>query len=492
VRLFGVTITGNLECDNGQFINPGDQALSLEGARTGAVYLRNCFTAEGEVWLFGATIAGNLECDNGQFINPRRQAPHDQALNLEDARTGAILLRNGFRAEGGVRLSGATIAGNLECDNGEFINPPGQALNLEGARTGAVLLRNGFRAEGEVYLRNATIGGDLDCNNGHFINSKPVGLAINAELANVQGSVRLDDFEADGSVSFQEARIDHEFILYGATWHENDACLNLTAAKVKTLLNRRPKLKNQLSLLKNHLFLHGLTFDELGADADQTAEGQIEWINLQPSNRFWSQPYEQMAKVFREMGLQEEAVKVMIRKNYDHGVHPLRFKEVLWYGIFGPRIDFGYRPLNALYLSLLVILLGYFLFKSGAHSGILIPTKSDAYDTKEKLSELYPKFNAFVYSLETFVPLVKLGISEFWAPNANRGTELHLLHKLTLLPVRLALQLVCGKRLTALRIHEPTPLRVGSLLRCYLWIHIIAGWILTTLWVGGFTGLLKT
>jgi hypothetical protein len=32
----------------------------------------------------------------------------------------------------------------------------------------------------------------------------------------------------------------------------------------------------------------------------------------------------------------------------------------------------------------------------------------------------------------------------------------------------------------------------GAVLRWYFWIHIIAGWVLTTLWVGGLTGLLKT
>src|SRR5262249_39511928 len=154
---------------------------------------------------------------------------------------------------------------------------------------GAVHLRKGFRAEGVVYLRNATVGGDLDCDNGHFINSNPVELAINAELANIQGSVRLDEgFKADGSVSFQEARINHEFSLTDAMWHEN-ARLNLIAAKVRTLLNT----KNSWPRRKN-LLLHGLTFDELGARADLNAKVQIDWIKRQPSNPFRSQPYEQM------------------------------------------------------------------------------------------------------------------------------------------------------------------------------------------------------
>jgi hypothetical protein len=87
-----------------------------------------------------------------------------------------------------------------------------------------------------------------------------------------------------------------------------------------------------------------------------------------------------------------------------------------------------------------------------------------------RVSEDYPKFNPFVYSVETFVPLVKLGIGEKWTPNANRGAPLNV-GTLGLLGF---------------------PRTWGSLLRYYLWFHIIAGWVLTTLWVGGLTGLAKT
>ena len=70
------------------------------------------------------------------------------------------------------------------------------------------------------------------------------------------------------------------------------------------------------------------------------------------------------------------------------------------------------------------------------------------------MAETYPKFNAFVYSLESFVPLIKLDQSANWAPNANRAW--------------------------------------GRFLRYYLYLHITAGWVLTTLWVGAVTGLVKS
>jgi hypothetical protein len=298
----------------------------------------------------------------------------------------------------------------------------------------------------------------------YFMNSKPGGLTISAELANVRGSVRLvNGFEADGIVSFQEARIDHEFILKDVKWHEN-ASLNLTAAKVKTLLNPEsgwPKLKD-------HLYLHGLTFDELGAgaNADLTANRQIDWINLQPANPFRSQPYEQMAKVFRDMGLQEEAVNVMIAKNRDAG--PRDPSNWFWYYVFGRFISYGYNPWPALLVSVFIVTLGTFLFELGYESEIIVPTSDNAYRLgargRQRLKETYPKFNALIYSMETFVPLVKLAVEQYWIPSADRGGTIR-----------------AGNQ----------AFTWGGLLRCYLWFHIIAGWILTTLWVGGFTGLLK-
>jgi hypothetical protein len=69
--------------------------------------------------------------------------------------------------------------------------------------------------------------------------------------------------------------------------------------------------------------------------------------------------------------------------------------------------------------------------------------------------------------METFVPLVKLGLADKWTPNASRGT---------VLPVP-------GSYFAR---------KYGGLLRDYLWLHIIAGWLLTTAWVAGLSGLAKT
>jgi hypothetical protein len=437
-------------------------------------------------------VSGSLECDGGQFHNPGAIA-----LNAEGAKTGPVLLRYGFKAEGTVLLHGAKIAGNLECDKGTFLSDnEAQSMGTKYAIDGddidvdgGVYLRSGFRAAGVVWLRGAKIGGSLECSGGHFF--KPVGLAINAMLANIQGSVSLDEyrddhFEANGWLVFRGSQIGHDFKLANVGSPET-LILDLRFAKVKTLENRANSWPPQ-----DNLLLHGFVFDELSTEAAWDAETQINWIHLQSRDRFFSQPYEQMASVFRSMGRQEEAVKVMIEKNKAAGpgaiardwsviVKDVQAKslgywwkaletalqglwDLFWYNFFGPFIGYGYRPWRALLLSLIIITIGRFLFKKGYVAKILIPTEDNV--SRPRLRGTYPRFNAWIYSLETFIPLVKLGVGEYWRPNANGGARL--------------------------RIGKPLPVKMGGLLRVYLWFHIIAGWVLTTLWVGGFTGLLKT
>jgi hypothetical protein len=164
------------------------------------------------------------------------------------------------------------------------------------------------------------------------------------------------------------------------------------------------------------------------------------------------------------MGDDEKAKKVLISENQEQArAVPLRvnrFGDWIWYRLIGPIIDYGYRPWRAFWISIVMILVGWVLFWRGLSKGLITPTEGDkAYvlvDGRHELSDFYPQFNSFIYSLETFVPLLKLGLSDYWLPNAKVGGPW------------------------------------GSCLRWYLWTHIIAGWFFTTLWLGGMAGLVKT
>ena len=74
--------------------------------------------------------------------------------------SGSVLLRDGFVAEGEIRLIGAHIGGELDCENGKFLNPGKMAIAADGIKVdGNVCLRGEFSAKGEVRISTAHIGG---------------------------------------------------------------------------------------------------------------------------------------------------------------------------------------------------------------------------------------------------------------------------------------------------------------------------------------------
>ena len=180
------------------------QGFNASGLTTkGGVHLRNGFSAEGEVRLLGANVGGNLSCGGGKFHNPKGKALSADGLTTK----GGVNLRDGFSAEGEVRLLSANVGGDLSCEGGKFHNLEGKALNADGITTkGSVNLRGGFSAEGEVRLLGANIGGGLDCTGGKFHN--PNGGALTADSMTTKGGVNLcEGFSAEGEVRMPAANI---------------------------------------------------------------------------------------------------------------------------------------------------------------------------------------------------------------------------------------------------------------------------------------------
>jgi sRNA-binding regulator protein Hfq len=437
-------------------LNTHTKGINATGAKIeNDVFFRNGFRAEGEVNLVGATIGGNVSCIGAQFINVGGVALNAHMLKVE----GTFFLRDGFKAQGEVNLVGATIGKTVECDGGQMINPAANALNADRLKVeGGVFLRSGFKAEGEVRLLGARIGGDLDCEGGQMVN--PNGKALNADGLKVEGSVFLRKrFNATGKVRFVNAIVGRYFV-----WREiptnSDAILDLRSAKVGTLLDEKKSWPG-----RDKLLLHGFVYDEIGHDAPTDADSRIQWLHLQPAGQFLPQPYEQLASVLRKAGHDEDAREVLIEKNRDRAQRTKWYELVRWwYTLLDITVGYGYRPWRAFGWSLGIICLGWICFCAGYNADLMMRTK-------EGPSENFPEFSAALYSFETFVPLTKLQIAEYWLPNANLGT-----------PVK-----IFGARTP--KWASPTE---GSLLRFYLWFHSTAGLVLTTLWVGGLTGLIKT
>lgn len=120
---------------------------------------------------------------------------------------GPVVLADGTRVLGGVRLAGALVLGDLVLTGAELVNPGAVALAGAGIRVeGDLRLDGGFVARGAVRLGGAAVAGCLDLRGGRFLNRG--GVALACDRIQVGGTCRLDGgFRPQGQVRFMDARL---------------------------------------------------------------------------------------------------------------------------------------------------------------------------------------------------------------------------------------------------------------------------------------------
>jgi hypothetical protein len=203
------------------------------------------------------------------------------------------------------------------------------------------------------------------------------------------------------------------------------------------------------------LFLNGFVYDTLSDHSPLAWRSRLKWLRLQPTSSFSPQPYEQLAKVLRATGHESEAIKILIAKQKDRRrFGGLTIAGKFWNWVLGITISHGYRPHQALVYALGFILFGWWIFYNGYIQGLITPINTQS----------HPAFNAFIYSLDLFTPIIKLFQKDYWILNDNSGNEISFLF---------------------------LKIRFGIFLQYYYCLHILAGWGITTLWVAGFTGLVR-
>jgi hypothetical protein len=368
---------------------------------------------------------------------------------------------------------------------------------------GNVLLSQGFRAFGQVDLFGAKIDGQLYCTAGHF--SDPGGNpSLRLRLASIGGEAKLDGgFSSDGVVDLVGAKINGDLLLDGADFSgpsENGLRARGLTAHALHWTHVGKSDQTELDLLNanvvmfeddkksrpapGHLAIDGFVYGTLKGGANEAedrrganeAEDRLDWLNLQPLPHR-PQPYKQLAKVFVDNGQDSDATEVLLAKEADlrqqfavpatgwqkqHLLYimnlitnlPLAFIRSVVLGTLKLTIDYGSQPLRALWWIAAFVAIGTYTFHWGYRMGLVIPTDREAYETFKDTSQPapnYPPFNAVLYSIEAFVPLITFHQCDSWLPISGR-------HK--------------GWGAT--------------FLRGYVSFHMIAGWTLFTLFAVSF------
>ena len=449
---------------------PGLVADRLETRR--GLHLRNGFESDGAVRLLGARIGGNLDCFGAKLRNEGGFALVADGLTT----IGGVFLRDGFESDGAIRLHGAQIGADLDCGGAKLLNSGGKTLHADRlTTTGGVFLTNGLESDGEIRLPGARISGNLDCNGAKMSNARTN--ALTAAGARIAGTLFLRGGPSViGAIDLANAEI--------GDFNDDPACW--------------PKAQGEVVL--DRCVYGGFT----GGGVDPAT--RIDWLDRQDPARFgktfWPQPWEQCAKVLREMGHPEDARAVLIAKEARQRAArrarmargPGRALRGAWDWVLGKTVRYGRQPTLAFVWLLGLWMLGTGVFWGASAvdavkpnnafvlrspewvlCGVEAPRREFApslqkiatgralpgesrrdCDERQPEAQQYPRFAALLYSLDTLLPVVEMEMQDFWIPDESASRPW------------------------------------GAAARVYLWVHIALGWALSLLAVAGFSGIVKS
>lgn len=442
---------------------PGLQAERLEAR--GGVYLRGAMV-NGEIDIAESRLGGNLECDGAVIRTTRGHALNAQAIELRN------LLLRGADLRGGIALAGARIGGDLDCAGASIQGTDGVAIHAAEIESGGSVVLRKAHIEGAIRLDAATLAGDLDCSSAAL--NHPGAVALDISRAAVKGAFFLRE---DATIT---------------------GALAMTGASVGTIHDEAASWPASGELLLNRCRYGAF----IASPVD--AESRLDWLSRQDPARwgedFWPQPYEQLAAVFREMGHGEDARAVLVvKERLQRQARRARARDPLWRamltvadGFLAVTVGYGRRPLLAFLWLTLFWLCGVVVFGVAEAKGAFKPNSPvvlrspewtlcavpvseqrllgsppQSMDGRAKPGQTqlscfhdqweasgYPEFNAWMYSLDTLLPVLDMGQKSYWRPDPGKSG--------------------------------------GEIAIGYFYVQATVGWALSLLAVAGFSGLVKS
>jgi hypothetical protein len=383
--------------------------------------------------------------------------------------------RQRFAASGGLSFKGARI-GALECRGGTIDNPRGFALDGFASVVETHVHIDRLRATGQVRFEGAVVQRDFRCSGMHCAGWG--GVAFNASRLRaadldlidiaVEGSLILERAQVRGTLWCSDIRYESPEMKLarpdgsstGMTVSgEVDRAGNSSLRGVLMNLDHASVgvLRDDVSAwpLPGTLSVDGLVYEAIDRRAPVDADARLHWLDRQPTERFRPQPYDQLVRVLREMGDDGGARTIAMAKRdalRKHGT--LGWASRVWSRILSLSIGYGYLPRRALVALMALALVGTAVFETAHRYGAMIPVAKDSGVVNSlKCTHEYPCLQVLVYSLDVLLPVGDLEQEKHWRPNAS------------------------------------TPLGAG--VRWYIWLHMVVGFVLTTLLVAALSGIVK-
>jgi hypothetical protein len=255
-------------------------------------------------------------------------------MNAESIMVRGDMCFDQVRCDGILSISGGEIGGQLVVVGAELNGSEGQAFIAQGVLVrGGVFLEN-LKSIGEVSFAGAEIGVQFSAEEAEFNGGDE--LSLNAQSATIKGGTFLKHVKSTGEISFMGAEIDFQLSFEGADlnggkgrafngqgmvvagglfWRDLSAVvglIHLNTAQLGDLVDDKESW-GKVSLLS----LIGLTYGNLISPMDLTFRKR--WLKLGSTykGQFYPQPYQQLAKFYRETGHRYEAREILVAKEIE-------------------------------------------------------------------------------------------------------------------------------------------------------------------------------
>jgi uncharacterized protein YjbI with pentapeptide repeats len=445
----------------------GSRGVVAAGIRVDGEACMTRLWSSGAVILNYASIGHRLDLCGAQLASDIGYALHaremtvDAELLLGPSKEQPGIPRATFRADGGATFAGSSL-GAMDCAEATFTSshreatpddlPPPPTLDASHLRVAgrAGLSRMVVHGCGGICLYRLEVNRTLDLN-GIEVGACGCSPAFDARGARIDGEAVWTPSRIQGKVLFTDAkvgtlkddlpeadrrrtrvgdRLDHlikrdRAAILGETtphpgWHPQPAIsspheVDIETADAHQRHERRADDQPKVDLT-------GLEYRRL--EPLRAAAARNEWLRC---SQYSPQPYAQLASCYRRSGELDDAVRVSIeryRRRASEGYttwHTLHAR--IWSRILGATVGYGYRPHRVLYW--LVVAWVSVALILGANDQHMIPSGSLGSDSEqaanlaEECTSDYPCFSAWVYAMDTLLPVIDLQQAAAWRPDVS-------------------------------------------------------------------------
>lgn len=422
-----------------------EKGLRVRGARITGVLDLQGVDCPHDLSLSQCVIDTRIEMVNARMRGLYLSGCRLSGISADNARfDGAFFLRADSHLNGEVSLAGARIGGDLQLVD----------VVLETTGQDAVFAPS-LVVEGSVFLGNYPYSNGLSTlqsNGALFLSSLQAGhdvfvsqcaISPNPDLPQEPVFDGSEEHGAEIALSLARARIGG--ILYFRGNQIAGGVVNLAGAEVARL-NDEPAGPGASYPLR----LDGFRYGDFARHADIDLKARLDWLERRPRDTpFTAQPYEQLARVLRDMGHREDARRVLIHKEQRlraearaemtspvrRAMAAARDAALNW------TVGYGYRAARVLVLALvLIVALGVF-FDAVWRAGDMTPNAAPILVSSDWIAatESHPDnpgafwsgrgqagqdwetFNGFAYAADLVIPIVTLGQESAWAPSTSRS-----------------------------------------------------------------------